>query len=250
MSNLFNNNFDTKQKRFVGDVRTLFNNTIEEYHLIKENDKIAVGLSGGKDSMTLLHLFAFRKKYLQKNFEFDAVYVNVENADYKINFDQVKEFCDNLEVKLIVRNVLLNDERNAENRCFICSLARRKNLFDFTKELGYNKLALGHNMDDAVETLMMNMVYHGKYCSIPPYLSMFDGRLSLIRPLLKVTKEQTFEYSVLHNFPQIKSECGFEHLSARNKFRNFADYLEKLNRGAKKNIFSSMSNIYEDYIVK
>ena len=116
--------------------------------------------------------------------------------------------------------------------------------------MGFNKLALGHNMDDAVETLMMNMVYHGEFCSLPPKISFFDGRLEVIRPIIKVSKEQTAMYANLYDFPTVKSGCGYEHVSARHRFRKYADYLEKINRGAKVNIFNSMSNINDPYLVK
>lgn len=250
MSAIFGGDFDTKQKRRIGDVRTVFNHTVDEYGLIAEGDRIAVGLSGGKDSLTLLHLLAFRKQVLKTPFDFHAVYVNVQNANYSIDLDNVQKFCDNLGVLLIIKNLILNDERDGENRCYVCSRTRRKVLFDFTNECGYNKLALGHNMDDAVETLMMNMVYHGKFSSLPPKLPMFDGRLEIIRPIIKVSKTQTAEYSALYNFPKIKSGCGYENLSQRFKFRQFADNLERMNRGAVKNIFNSMQNINQDYIVK
>ena len=159
MCNPFSQKLDTRQKRLVGDIRSLFNDTCNEYGLINEGDRVAVGLSGGKDSLTLLHLLAFKRIYLKTPFDLTAVYVHVDNTAYSIDLDKIKNFCENLEVNLVVKNFTLDDKRNGENRCFICSRVRRKTLFDFTKEMCFNKLALGHNMDDAVETLMMNMVY-------------------------------------------------------------------------------------------
>lgn len=250
MCNPFSKKLDTRQKRLVGDIRSLFNDTCNEYGLINEGDRVAVGLSGGKDSLTLLHLLAFKRIYLKTPFDLTAVYVHVDNAAYSIDLDKIKNFCENLEINLIVKNLTLDDKRNGENRCFICSRVRRKTLFDFTKEMGFNKLALGHNMDDAVETLMMNMVYHGEFCSLPPKISFFDGRLEVIRPIIKVSKEQTAMYANLYDFPTVKSGCGYEHVSARHRFRKYADYLEKINRGAKVNIFNSMSNINDPYLVK
>lgn len=250
MSNIFSGKFDTKQKREIGEIRSAFEKTCEEYSLIETGDRFAVGISGGKDSMTLLHLLAFKRLVLKMDFSFAAVYVHVENAAYNLHFDQVQRFCDDLETPLVVKNIVLEDLRNAENRCFICSRVRRKTLFDFTREEGFNKLALGHNMDDAVETLMMNMVYHGKFCSLPPKMAFFDGRLEVVRPLIKISKEQTRRYADLYGFPKVKSECGFETVTARGRFRQFADYLENMNPGARVNIFNSMSNINSDYLVK
>ncbi len=250
MANIFSGKFDTKQKRKIGEIRSAFVKTCEEYHLVEKGDRFAVGISGGKDSLTLLHLLAFNRLVLKTDFSLTAVYVHVENAAYNLHFDQVQRFCDDLETPLVVKNVVLEDLRNAENRCFICSRVRRKILFDFTRENGFNKLALGHNMDDAVETLMMNMVYHGKFCSLPPKLDFFGGRLQVIRPIIKISKEQTSLYANLYGFPSVKSGCGFEHVSARHRFRKYADYLEKINRGAKNNIFNSMANINNDYLVK
>lgn len=247
---MISNIFNTKQKRLIGEIRSLFVQTCDAYGLIESGDKVAVGLSGGKDSLTLLHLLAFKKRFFPTPFNITAVYVHVDNAAYSINLDSVKNFCDNIGVNLVIKNFVLNDERDGENRCFICSRVRRKILFDFTRENGFNKLALGHNMDDAVETLMMNMVYHGEFCSIPPKMAFFDGRLDVVRPLIKINKDQTRLYADLYGFPKIKSECGFETVTARGRFREFADYLEKMNPGARVNIFNSMSNINSDYLVK
>ncbi len=250
MAIIFSGKFDTKQKRLIGEIRSLFVQTCDGYGLIESGDKVAVGLSGGKDSLTLLHLLAFKKRYFPTPFDIAAVYVHVDNAAYSIDLDRVKDLCENLEVNLLVKNFVLDDKRDGENRCFICSRVRRKILFDYTREEGFNKLALGHNMDDAVETLMMNMVYHGKFCSLPPKLDFFDGRLQVIRPIIKISKEQTMLYANLFGFLSVKSGCGFEHVSARHRFRKYADYLEKINRGSKINIFNSMANINNDYLVK
>ena len=250
MANIFSGEFDTRQKRAIGEIRSAFEKTCEEYQIVEKGDRFAVGISGGKDSLTLLHLLAFKRLVLKTDFSLTAVYVHVQNAAYSLDFDKVQRFCDDLETPLVVKNIVLEDLRNAENRCFICSRVRRKILFDYTKEEGFNKLALGHNMDDAVETLMMNMVYHGKFCSLPPKLAFFDGRLDVVRPIIKISKEQTALYANLYGFPTVKSGCGFETVTARNKFRNFADYLENMNRGAKVNIFNSMANVNDEYLVK
>lgn len=239
-----------KEKSFLSKQRTLFSKTISDFNLISDGDTVLCGISGGKDSLTLLHLLAHYRKYIFKNFKLSAVYVHVENAAYNIDFDAVKKFCSDLEVEFFVRNVTLCDKRNAENRCFICSLARRKHLFDFTKEFNFNKLALGHNMNDAVETLLLNQIFHGSVSSLPASLSMFDGRLKLIRPLIKFKKDQTAFYAQMFKFPQIKSQCGFEHDNMRMKMRELTDYLESLNKGAVVNLFNSMKNINDEYIVK
>ena len=250
MANIFSGKFDTRQKRAIGEIRSAFEKTCEEYQIVEKGDRFAVGISGGKDSMTLLHLLAFKRLVLKTDFSLTAVYVHVQNAAYSLDFDKVQRFCDDLETPLVVKNIVLEDLRNAENRCFICSRVRRKTLFDFTREEGFNKLALGHNMDDAVETLMMNMVYHGEFSSLPPKMAFFDGRLDVVRPLIKVSKEQTMLYANLYQFPKIKSDCGFETVSSRYRFRRFADFLEKMNRGAKLNIFNSMGNVNDEYLVK
>lgn len=246
-----NNNFKQikgKDLKFVKDIRGIFFKTIRDFALIEKNDRVAVGLSGGKDSMTTLDLLSIYHKYINPDFTLNAIYIHVDNAPYQIDFEAVENFCNIRQIPLKVKHVTLEDKRDNKNRCFICSWTRRKALFEFTKELDINKLVLGHNMNDAAETLLINQFYHGEISSLPVKLKMFDGRIFLIRPLLQITNNQALTYANLYDFPKIKSACGFEKSSIRNKFREIITTFESQNKAVVKNLFNSMDNYNQEYL--
>lgn len=154
---------------------------IQKYHLIEEGDRILVGLSGGKDSMVLLETLAGRNKYHLLKFHLAAIHIGLESQAYTVDLEYLSSFAESLQIPFIHKliNVDLSDDDHS-NPCFICSWNRRKALFQAARDMGYNKLALGHHMDDAVETLLMNMTLQASISSMPPALPMFDNKLIII----------------------------------------------------------------------
>ena len=233
-----------KDKIFIGKIRKTFNDLVLNQNLINNGDRVICALSGGKDSMAMLDLLAHRKKYFQPDFNLIAVYVHVENAAYNIDKTAIENFCKNIDVPFIYHNIFLNDLRNGENRCFICSTARRSALFTLARQHNCNKIALGHNMDDVVETFMMNTIFHGKNETFTPKTALFNSEITLIRPIIEISKVETLKYSEIYNFPKIKSSCGYETVSMRAKMRQMLNYLQKINSAASKNIFNAaMKNV-------
>ncbi|RLD46517.1 MAG: tRNA 2-thiocytidine(32) synthetase TtcA, partial [Bacteroidetes bacterium] len=130
----------------------------------------------------------------------------------------------------------------------VCSWHRRKALFEFAKENGFRKLAFGHHMDDAVETLLINMAYHGNISSMPGKLSMFDGALDSIRPLILLTNKDTAEFARIRNYPELTAKCPYENQTFRKTARGLITELEQLHPKAKWNLFNSMGNIDQEYL--
>jgi tRNA(Ile)-lysidine synthase TilS/MesJ len=219
--------------------------------LLKENDNIIIGLSGGKDSLVLTDILARQKKHLPFKIKLTAVHVFIEEMGYKTNIDFLNSFCSrhNVDFKLI-KTIIPKKKNNNKNDCFICSWTRRKKLFELTKNSEYNKIALGHNMDDAIETLFMNMFNHGSISSMPYNLEMFDGRISVIRPLLEFTNVQLQKYSDLCKFPKEIKTCTHGKNTIRQKSGEIINLLEGFNKDAKKNIFRSMNNQFPEYLPK
>jgi len=242
------NNIEKKDKIYLNKIRNLVNKTLYEFDLLKENDRILVGLSGGKDSLTLLECLALRKLHGDINFDLAAVYVKVENSSYQIDEPQIKNICDQLKVPLIFHELILDDKKTSRTRCFICSWNRRKVLFEIAKQHDFNKLALGHHMDDALETMMLNMIYHGSLSSLPGKLKMFKGRMELIRPLLLLTNAEIKKYAEIRDFPKLKSNCPFENYTQRNEMRNLVNELSLLNPAARINMFNAMTKIFHEYL--
>lgn len=223
---------------------------IYNYQLIDKDDGVMVGISGGKDSYALLDLLVHLNKSLPEKFRIEACHVQASDMPYKADEDFMKRYCKEHRIPLHFKQIFV--EYNPDQRqpaCFICSWKRRKELFSIARERGCKKLAFGHHLDDAVETLLMNMIHHSSISSIPPKLSMFNGELYAIRPLIMVHDRELVKYSQHLAFPDEVSLCPHEDKTNRKKARDLLKSMDKLNRSARENIFRAMGNIYGDYIV-
>ncbi|MBK8808568.1 MAG: tRNA 2-thiocytidine(32) synthetase TtcA [Bacteroidales bacterium] len=169
------------------------------------------------------------------------------NIPYEVDITYLEQFCKGLNVAFIYKEVeYVPDEKKSP--CFFCSWSRRKVFYELSKELLISKIATGHHKDDALETLFMNMIYHGTYSSLPMQFSMFDGRLQFIRPMIELPEDLLVEYAQIKQFPKLKSECIYDKMTKRKKVRAFIEELEEMNPNAKSNIFKSMSNIIPEYL--
>lgn len=224
--------------------------TINDQNLIEEGDQILVGISGGKDSYILLETLANRKKALPFSIKLTAVHVEVENVDYIINREYMENFCRKIDIPLIYKNIQLEKRDNKKSVCFICSWQRRKTIFNLSRELGCNKLAFGHHRDDALQTFLMNMMYHGSISSMPYSLNMFEGRVRLIRPLLDLWEKDLAIYAELNNIAKEEKICPWENKTRRNYAGELLRQIEEHYPKSKINMFHALDNIYEEYLPK
>ena len=132
--------------------------------------------------------------------------------------------------------------------CFICSWNRRKKLFNLTRELNCNKLALGHHRNDAVETLLLNMIYHGSISSLPYSLKMFGGRIQLIRPMLDLDERTLVDYAALNKLVHVEKSCPHEDRTQREKIAQLIRQVEALHGKGPFNIFKSMNKVFSEYL--
>ncbi len=223
--------------------------TIYSQEIIKADDNIAIGLSGGKDSFLLLEILANRRKHLPFKFQLHALHIHVNNVGYKSNKVQLQDFCDKLEVPFHYIETDVDHEKDKKKAaCFVCSWTRRKRLFEISKTLNCNKLALGHHNDDALETMLMNMVWHGSISAMPYSLRMFHGRLHLIRPLLDICEKEIIECTDLRGYPQLQRHCPHAKETIRGVSNDFLFLLDKMHKDGRKNMFRAMNNIYVEYL--
>lgn len=223
---------------------------IYSYGLITKDDGVLVGISGGKDSYALLDLLVNLNKSMPVKFRIEACHVQADDMPYKADEKFMRSFCKKNNIPLHFRKITVDYKpEQRQPACFICSWKRRKELFTLAHERKCNKLALGHHLDDAIETLLMNMIHHSSISSIPPILSMFDGELFTIRPLIFVHDKELKKYSELMAFPSEVSLCPHEDNTTRDQVRELISASEKLNKSARENIFRSMGTIFNDYIV-
>lgn len=222
--------------------------TIRKQELLSEGDRLMVALSGGKDSLVLLEAIADHAKRLPFKIDVLAVHVLIEEIGYQTDIAYLETICNNLKIPfMLVRPSFETNSSAEKSMCFICSWHRRKAFFTINREQGYNKLAFGHHMDDAIETLFMNMIYHGSISSMPYKFQMFNGRLTVIRPMLEVTEEQLELYALERNFKKEVKQCPFEN-SKRKTLKHKIDLLSDNSNNARKNIFRSMENIFTEYL--
>jgi tRNA 2-thiocytidine biosynthesis protein TtcA len=240
---------EQKRKKLFLKLSRKVGKTLQEYKMIEADDRVLLGLSGGKDSMALLETLVDRRKHLPFNFELYAVHVTAKGVGYEMNTTYLQEFCDDLKVPLHLEDIevdLTVDSKKAP--CFVCSWHRRKRLFEMTRELNCNRLALGHHKDDAIQTVLMNMIYHGSFSSIPQDLTMFEGRIRLIRPLLFIPEIELIEYANYRNFQKLEKSCLYQGTTKRQEMKDLIIHLEKFYPNARRNIFTAMGNIHEEYL--
>jgi len=223
--------------------------TMRDHSLIVEGDHILVGLSGGKDSMILLEALMERKNAVPFDFSISAAHIEAMGIGYVIDRERLSAFCEHLGVPLHYQSIEPDLRKDpSKTACFICSWNRRKKLFELTKGLNCNKLALGHHRNDAIETLLMNMIYHGSISSLPYSLKMFEGRIQLIRPMMDLDERMLEEYASLNDLVKVEKSCPHEDLTQRENIAQLIKQVESLHGKGPFNIFKSMDKIFEEYL--
>ncbi|MCG2831158.1 MAG: tRNA 2-thiocytidine(32) synthetase TtcA [Desulfobacteraceae bacterium] len=225
---------------------------IHRYNMISEGDRIAVGLSGGKDSLTMMWILDERQRRIPVNYELFAVYIDL---GFKGGFSELlEEYCHkmgyNLRIEYTDYGILAHSSENTENPCFLCSRLRRKRLFEVAEELGCNKLALGHNKDDIIETLFLNMCYAGEISTMVPCQPFFHGKFKIIRPMAFVDENIIKRFTFEKKFPVFVNSCPSAKTSKRQEIKALLEQLYSSNKKIKGNIFRAMSNIKTEYMLK
>ena len=227
-----------EMKRLLSFVRR----AVDDYNMIDEGDVIGIGVSGGKDSLTLLEVMANLRRFYPKHFELRAITVNMgfENAD----FTPISEFCERLEVPFKVCDTeiakIIFDVRRESNPCSLCAKMRRGSLHAAAQELGCNKVALGHHFDDAVETFMMNLFFEGRIGCFSPKTYLSNRKITLIRPLIYAEERDVSYFSRKRCLPIAKNPCPEDHNTERENMKKLLYALERDNKGLRHRIFHAM----------
>lgn len=217
----------------------------DEYNMIEAGDKIAIGVSGGKDSLALLVTLAELRRFYPKPFELYAITLDMgyESAD----FSAVAELCKQIDVPYLIKPTQIKqvifDIRNEKNPCALCAKMRRGSLNDTAKELGCNKVALGHHFDDAVETFMLSLFYESRLSCFMPvtYLDRID--ITVIRPMLYMTEREVVNFSNRQSLPICKSGCPVDKETKREEVKLLLQSLETDYSGLRRNIFNAMQRL-------
>lgn len=220
--------------------------------MISDGDRIAVGLSGGHDSLTLLWFLLERLRRIPVHYEIIPIYID---PGFENGFSaELTDYCRQWGLELLVEEtrhgVLAHSPENRENPCFLCSHLRRKRLFEISDELGCRKLALGHNKDDIIETLFLNICYAGEICTMVPSQMFFQGKFTVIRPLAFADETIIRKFAKENKFPVFHNPCPTSKTSKRKEIKDMLNRLYLGNANVKGNIFRAMSHVRADYLLK
>jgi len=216
--------------------------------MIDDGDKIAVGVSGGKDSLTLLYGLAQLKLFYPKRFELVAITIDcgfiTDAGAGAINFDEIKKLCENLNVEyhVISSNIkqVVFDIRKEKNPCALCSNLRHGALNKAAKNHGCNKVALAHHLDDSVETFMLNLIYESRLGTFSPVTYLDRSGLTLLRPLIYTPEKEIKSFVKNQNLPVLKSACPADKKTKREDVKILLGDLSKKYRNFKYHIFSAI----------
>ena len=223
---------------------------IGDFQMIQEGDKIAVAVSGGKDSISLLHVLRHRQRVAPIHFEFTAVHIDFEFADF--NPAKLIEYFEHYGFSYLLEKVeTLKGERWEDIECFWWSKNRRKALFEISRREGFNKIAFGHHLDDIVETILLNQFYRGEIGAMRPNQPLFDGKVTIIRPLAYEREENMRLLADELGIQSIggQSKCANDDTSHRMLIKKMLREFEKDNPQIIKNIFNSLQNIKTEYLL-
>ena len=215
---------------------------VDDYQMIEDGDKIAVGVSAGKDSLTLLCALAELRRFYPKKFELAAITVDMgfEGSD----FSSIAKLCEELNVPYHIIptqiSTVIFDVRKEKNPCSLCAKMRRGALYGAARELGFNKVALGHHFDDVVETFMLNLFFEGRLGCFQPVTYLSNTQITLIRPMLYMPEKDVRYFASKAELPVVKSVCPADGNTEREEMKKLLASLEKENKGLRYRIFGAI----------
>ena len=224
-------------QRLMGLVRRC----VDDYDMIKAGDKIAVGVSGGKDSLVLLVLLAGLKKYFNKPFELEAITIDMGLG---MDYSEIQALCDKWEVPYTVVKTeigpIIFDHRKEKNPCSMCSKMRRGALNQAILDKGFNVLALGHHYDDAVETFMMSLIYEGRISCFQPVTNLDRTGVIQIRPMLYIHEKTVDNFARRMELPVLENRCPVDKYTKREEIKQLVYDLSATYPDLRERIFGAM----------
>ena len=221
---------------------------IWDYKMLREGDRVILGVSGGKDSLSLLRIMKERLKFVPIKYELIACFVDMGfswlDKDRLISHFEEEE----ISYRIVTPPGAWKGEKEKFG-CFWCSWNRRKALFNLAREISATKIAFAHHMDDIIETILLNLFFQGEIGTMQPYQEMFEGELAIIRPLAYMEEKEIEDLTAFLELPVISSQCPHGDTSKRKFIKGIIATLESHNPNVKKNIFRSLSRIREDYLL-
>ena len=218
-----------------------FQKAIYDFSLIEDGDKVLLGLSGGKDSLCLLEMLALRQKIRKPAFTVEALHIRMDNVKYESDVSYLRYFAESRGVRFHVVTTGFNSETDKrKSPCFLCSWNRRKQMFIKAQELGCNKIALGHHMDDIIHTTMMNLFFQGSFSTMPVSLKMKKMPLTIIRPLCLEAESDLRQFALNKGYKKQVKLCPYETDSHRSDMKELFARIEAMNEEARYSVMTAL----------
>jgi len=215
---------------------------VDDYNMIQDGDKIAIGISGGKDSLTLLEALHSLRFFYPKKFELRAITVDLGFQNQ--NLDKIAEKCKeyDIEYRIVPTEIakIIFEERKETNPCSLCAKMRKGALNTAAKEMGCNKIAYAHHKDDIVETMMMSLIYEGRFHTFAPVTYLDRMELTVIRPLMYMNEADVIGFVNKNDLPVLKSACPADGYTKRQYVKDLLKKLNQENPGVKNRMFTAI----------
>ena len=216
---------------------------VDDYELIEDGDKIAIGISGGKDSLTLLHALRHLQRFYPKKFELLAVTVDLGYENFDLS--PIEELCNKLDVPYHIVHteigkILLEDRKEA-SPCSLCAKMRKGALNQAILDLGCNKVAYAHHQDDVIETMFLSMIFEGRFYAFPPKTFLDHTELTVIRPLIYVSEAEVKGFQNKYNLPVVKNPCPVDGATKRQYAKDLVRRINLEHPGAKVRLFHAIT---------
>ncbi len=215
---------------------------IDDYHMIEEGDKIAVGISGGKDSLTLLYALHGLMRFYPKHFTLHAVTVDLGFENLKL--EEIQNLCESLNVEYTIVKTdiaqVVFEDRKEDNPCALCAKMRKGALNNAIKSVGCNKVAYAHHKDDVVETMLLSLIYEGRFHTFAPVTYLDRTELTVIRPLMYMNEADVIGFVRKYNVPVVKSPCPADGHTKREYVKKLLRQLNQENPGVKERMFTAI----------
>ena len=217
---------------------------VDKYNMIQSGDRIAVGISGGKDSLSLLYAMKYLQKFYPNPFEIKAITIDLGYEGFDLS--KIQKLCQELDVEYHVISTKIGEMIASENfdgsPCSLCSRLRKGALNDAALSLDCNKVAYGHHMDDVIETMLMSLLYEGRFSSFWPVTFLEKTKLSVIRPLIYIPEAEIKGFANAFSLPCTKNPCPIEGSTKRESVKLLLKQLNDDNPGVRKRLFHAIEH--------
>lgn len=215
--------------------------TINQFSMIRADDRVLLGVSGGKDSLALALALSVRKRWLPVDYYMKAVMIDwIEHPIPEDRQERLREYFDALGIEFqIVREPMYPESFKGEFNCYLCSRNRRRILFQMAQEEGFRTIALGHHLDDLVETSMINLFFRGDFSTMQPVQEFFDGKLYIVRPLIQEKENVTRRLAETYDLPVVKPVCPHDQTNIRSQLKPVVRQLARIDKLTREHVFSA-----------